>query len=53
MNDLIPSARIEGLVNFDGIDIYQDGVDVVELRKRVGMDFLRTNPFTMSIYDNE
>ena len=52
MNDLIPSTRIEGLVKFDGIDIYQDGVDVVELRKRVGMVFQKPNPFPMSIYDN-
>jgi len=52
MNDLIPSARVEGLVEFDGVDIYQPGVDVVELRKRVGMVFQKPNPFPMSIYDN-
>jgi len=52
MNDLIPSARVEGLVTFDGVDIYQPGVDVVELRKKVGMVFQRPNPFPMSIYDN-
>lgn len=52
MNDLIPSARIEGLVEFDGVDIYQSGIDVVELRKRVGMVFQKPNPFPMSIYDN-
>jgi phosphate transport system ATP-binding protein len=52
MNDLIPSARIEGLVEFDGVDIYQPGIDVVELRKRVGMVFQKPNPFPMSIYDN-
>ncbi|MBN1369933.1 MAG: phosphate ABC transporter ATP-binding protein [Dehalococcoidaceae bacterium] len=52
MNDLIASARVEGLVEFDGVDIYQAGVDVVELRKRVGMVFQKPNPFPMSIYDN-
>lgn len=52
MNDLIASARVEGLVEFDGVDIYQQGVDVVELRKRVGMVFQKPNPFPMSIYDN-
>ncbi|MDD2252155.1 MAG: phosphate ABC transporter ATP-binding protein PstB [Dehalococcoidales bacterium] len=52
MNDLIPSARVEGLVEFDGVDIYQSGIDVVELRKRVGMVFQKPNPFPMSIYDN-
>jgi phosphate transport system ATP-binding protein len=52
MNDLIPSARVEGLVEFGGINIYQPGVDVVELRKRVGMVFQKPNPFPMSIYDN-
>jgi len=52
MNDLIASARVEGLVEFDGVDIYQPGVDVVELRKRVGMVFQKPNPFPMSIYDN-
>ncbi|NLE89356.1 MAG: phosphate ABC transporter ATP-binding protein [Dehalococcoidales bacterium] len=52
MNDLIPSARVEGLVEFDGVDVYQAGIDVVELRKRVGMVFQKPNPFPMSIYDN-
>jgi len=52
MNDLIPSARVEGLVEFDGLDVYQAGIDVVELRKRVGMVFQKPNPFPMSIYDN-
>ncbi len=52
MNDLIPSARIEGKVEFGGIDIYEPGVDVVELRKRIGMVFQKPNPFPMSIYDN-
>lgn len=52
MNDLIPIARVEGLVEFDGLDIYQKEVDVVELRKRVGMVFQKPNPFPMSIFDN-
>jgi phosphate transport system ATP-binding protein len=52
MNDLIEDARIEGQVLIDDIDIYDKGVDVVELRKRVGMIFQRSNPFPKSIYDN-
>ncbi|RPF42980.1 phosphate ABC transporter ATP-binding protein (PhoT family) [Thermodesulfitimonas autotrophica] len=52
MNDLIEGVRIEGTVLLDGEDIYAPQVDVVELRKRVGMVFQRPNPFPMSIYDN-
>ena len=52
MNDLIENVRIEGNVHIDGVDIYDRGVDVVELRKRVGMIFQRSNPFPKSIYDN-
>ena len=52
MNDLIPNARVEGLVEFDGVNIYESGIDVVELRKRVGMVFQKPNPFPMSIFDN-
>ncbi|KXS42481.1 MAG: phosphate ABC transporter ATP-binding protein [Methanolobus sp. T82-4] len=52
MNDLIPSCRIEGDVNINGEDIYSRDVDVVDLRKRVGMVFQKPNPFPMSIYDN-
>ena len=52
MNDLIPIARVEGLVEFDGVDVYNKDVDVVELRKRVGMVFQKPNPFPMSISDN-
>lgn len=52
MNDLITSVRFEGLITLDGEDIYQPQVDVVDLRKRVGMVFQRPNPFPMSIYDN-
>lgn len=52
MNDLIPGVKIEGQVLMDGQDIYEKSVDVVELRKRVGMVFQKPNPFPMSIYDN-
>jgi phosphate transport system ATP-binding protein len=52
MNDLIEDARIDGHVLIDDINIYDRGVDVVELRKRVGMIFQRSNPFPKSIYDN-
>ncbi len=52
MNDLIPSARAEGLVSLDGQDIYETGVDPVDLRRRIGMIFQQPNPFPMSIYDN-
>ena len=52
MNDLVTKIRIEGQVLYDDIDIYGKDVDVVELRKRVGMVFQKPNPFPMSIYDN-
>lgn len=52
LNDLIPSARTEGSVFLDGIDIYQPGVDVVELRRRVGMVFQTPNPFPLSVFEN-
>jgi phosphate transport system ATP-binding protein len=52
MNDRISSARIEGSVELDGMGIYQDGVDLVELRRRVGMVFQSPNPFPKSIRDN-
>ncbi len=52
MNDLIPGARVEGRVFFKGVDIYGDGVDPVEVRRRIGMVFQKPNPFPMSIYDN-
>jgi phosphate transport system ATP-binding protein len=52
MNDRIKSARVEGSVELDGQEIYQDGVDLVELRKRVGMVFQAPNPFPKSIRDN-
>lgn len=52
MNDLIEDARIEGSIFLDDKNIYDSDVDVVDLRKRVGMVFQRPNPFPMSIYDN-
>jgi len=52
MNDVIDDVRIEGRVLMGGVDIYDRHVDVVELRKRVGMVFQQPNPFPMSIYDN-
>ena len=52
MNDRIKSARIDGSVSLDGEEIYQDGVNLVELRKRVGMVFQSPNPFPKSIRDN-
>ncbi len=52
MNDLIPGARVEGKVEFDGRSIYGAPIDIVELRKRVGMVFQKPNPFPMSVYDN-
>ena len=52
MNDLINNCRIEGKVTIEGKDIYGPDVDVVELRKNVGMVFQKPNPFPMSIYDN-
>lgn len=52
MNDLIKSCRIEGPVSIGGKDIYSGDLDVVELRKHVGMVFQKANPFPMSIYDN-
>ena len=52
MNDLIDGTRLTGQVTMDGHDIYAPRVDVVDLRKRVGMVFQKPNPFPMSIYDN-
>ena len=52
MNDLIESVHVEGKVLVDGEDIYGPDVDVVHLRKRVGMVFQRPNPFPMTIYEN-
>ena len=52
MNDLIPSVKIEGEVDFHGKNIYDARVDPTLLRKRIGMVFQKANPFPMSIYDN-
>ena len=52
MNDTIPSARVQGKIELDGEDVYASGMDVVQLRARVGMVFQKPNPFPKSIYDN-
>ncbi|WP_213697598.1 phosphate ABC transporter ATP-binding protein PstB [Acetomicrobium sp.] len=52
MNDFVPNAKVEGRIYLDDTDIYSPGVDLIELRKKVGMVFQRPNPFPMSIYDN-
>jgi phosphate transport system ATP-binding protein len=52
MNDLIEGTRVEGTITLDGVDIYQDDTDVVDLRRRVGMIFQQANPFPLSIYEN-
>ena len=52
MNDLITGARVEGQVELDGINIYDRSIDVVELRKRVGMVFQKPNPFPMTVFEN-
>ncbi|HYQ40209.1 MAG TPA: phosphate ABC transporter ATP-binding protein PstB [Pseudomonas sp.] len=52
MNDLVDGCRVEGEIRLDGQDIYRKGVDVAELRRRVGMVFQKPNPFPKSIYEN-
>jgi phosphate transport system ATP-binding protein len=52
MNDLIPAAAVSGDVLYHGIDLYEKGVDPVQVRKRIGMVFQKPNPFPKSIYDN-
>jgi phosphate transport system ATP-binding protein len=52
MNDLTPNARVEGKILLDGTDINAERVDVVDVRRRIGMVFQRPNPFPKSIYDN-
>jgi phosphate transport system ATP-binding protein len=52
MNDIIPGTRAEGKVLIDGSDIYSSGVDVVQLRRRVGMVFQKSNPFPKSVFEN-
>jgi phosphate transport system ATP-binding protein len=52
MNDIVPGARVEGRISIDGRDIYAPSVDVVDLRRRVGMVFQKSNPFPKSIFEN-
>ena len=52
MNDLVKTARIEGEVDFHGQNLYANGIDPVEARRRIGMVFQKPNPFPKSIYDN-
>src|ERR671913_1890127 len=52
MNDIIPETRVQGTVEIDGENIYAPGVDVVQLRRRVGMVFQKSNPFPKSIFEN-
>ncbi|USQ78127.1 phosphate ABC transporter ATP-binding protein PstB [Ornithinimicrobium cryptoxanthini] len=52
MNDLVPSARVEGTVLYHDIDVYGPKVDPIEVRRHIGMVFQKANPFPKSIYDN-
>ena len=52
MNDIIEGARVEGQISLDGMDIYSPEVDVVQVRRRVGMVFQKSNPFPKTIFDN-
>jgi phosphate transport system ATP-binding protein len=52
MNDLIDNVKIEGEVLIDGINIYDKNIDVVNLRKKIGMIFQKSNPFAKSVYEN-
>jgi phosphate transport system ATP-binding protein len=52
LNDLIPGARVEGKITYQGVDLYDPKVDPVEVRRRIGMVFQRPNPFPKSIYEN-
>jgi phosphate transport system ATP-binding protein len=52
MNDLVDSAHINGRALYHGVDLYADGVDPVEVRRRIGMVFQKPNPFPKSIHDN-
>ena len=52
MNELLPNTRVEGEIIIDGVDIYKNNIDVVDLRKRIGMVFQRPNPFPKTIYEN-
>jgi phosphate transport system ATP-binding protein len=52
MSDLTPGCRVEGIITLDGENIYENGVDAVDIRRRIGMVFQRPNPFPKSIYEN-
>ncbi|MBP6470408.1 MAG: phosphate ABC transporter ATP-binding protein [Chloroflexi bacterium] len=52
MNDLVPTARVEGAIHYHGNNIYAPNVDPVEIRRRIGMVFQKPNPFSKSIYEN-
>ncbi|WP_404827058.1 phosphate ABC transporter ATP-binding protein PstB [Desulfuromonas versatilis] len=52
MNDLVDGTRVEGSIKINGADIYSSSMDVIELRRRVGMVFQKSNPFPKSIYEN-
>jgi phosphate transport system ATP-binding protein len=52
MNDLVPSARVEGKIMFHGENLYEQGIDPVAVRRLIGMVFQKPNPFPKSIYDN-
>jgi phosphate transport system ATP-binding protein len=52
MNDIIAGTRVEGDIRIDGRDIYKDNIDIVDLRRRVGMVFQKSNPFPKSIFEN-
>jgi phosphate transport system ATP-binding protein len=52
MNDLIEGARVEGTILYHGVDLYDDRVDPVEVRRHIGMVFQKPNPFPKSVYDN-
>ncbi|TML35261.1 MAG: phosphate ABC transporter ATP-binding protein [Actinobacteria bacterium] len=52
MNDEVPSFRHEGTILYHGVDLYGDGVEPVEVRRRIGMVFQKANPFPKTIYDN-
>lgn len=52
MSDLVPGVRVEGKILYRGRDIFEKGLDVTLLRKRIGMVFQKPNPFPMSVYDN-
>src|SRR3989304_2598330 len=52
MNDLIPVFRLEGKIEYDGMDIYSEEIDVIDIRRQIGMVFQKPNPFPKSIYEN-